>query len=566
MTGTERCYRYCENVEKGKILVNRFIKQAVQRFRNDLRKSRKKDYPYVFDEDKANHFIRFAECLKLYKDEWAGHPLKLEDWQCFIFCNLYGWVEKDTGFRRFRKAFVFVARKNGKSTIMSTSALYDLLTTNGAEVICCATKREQSKIVYDVCRNMVRQNDALGKRLRVYTSTYRIVNPQKSGFISAISSLEDKADGLNPSIIIADEVAAMKDYGIIKTLMSGTGSRPESLCLEITSGSDNMESPGRTEYERSRDILSGAIEDDSFFCVLYCLDEEDDWTNPKNYMKANPNLDVSISKEWLEKQLLEALQNPKLESEFRTKNLGQWLNRQTAWVRPQVWEKVMKSKEKFDPKKPYYAVGAIDLSKRRDLSAFTVCMYQEGHFFMKHHFFFPKEAMAEKLQKSNEMWMKWSEKGLLTPTPGDSINYEFIYKAMRDEMAEYNISEILYDPYNAASLLNEFDGECELVEVNQSIKRLSPYAKAYEEAIYSRTLVDSNPIIQWMMLNAEVYVDPNDNIKVCKPKKDSDKKVDGIITSLMCVGYIQSLKDTDELVMTNTSTEELHDFLKDLKL
>ena len=567
MTGTERCYRYCENVEKGKILTNRFIKQAVARFRKDISKMGNKDYPFTFDEARANRFIQFAENLKLYKDEWAGHPLKMEDWQCFIFCNLYGWVYKKTGFRRFRKAFIFVGRKNGKSTMTSTSALYDILGTNGSEVICCATKREQSRIVYDACRNMVRQNPALSKRLRIYKSTYRIVNPQKSGFINAISSLEDKADGLNPSVIIADEVAAMKDYGIIKTLMSGTGSRPESLCLEITSGSDNMESPGRTEYERSKGILEGVIEDDSFFCVLYCLDEDDDWTKPENYMKANPNLEVSVSREWMEKQLLEALQNPKLESEFRTKNLGQWMNRQTAWIKPQVWEKVMENAKtyKFDPTKEYYAVGAIDLSKRRDLTAFSVALYQGGHFFMRHWMFFPKDAMKEKLANSSEMWMKWSEEGYLTPTPGDSINYEWMYKAVREAMGEYRLECILYDNYNASNLINEFDGEIDLVEVPQNIKRLSPMVKAYEESIYNGSLVDDNPVVQWEMLNCEVWQDPNDNLKICKPKKDSDKKVDSLVCSAMAVGYIRGLEDQGELDM-GTNIEEVHTFLEGLKL
>lgn len=564
MTGVERAYRYCEDVEKGKIRTNLFVKQAVKRFRKDLKRAESPDCPFIFDENKANHFIQFAECLKLYKDEFKGKPMIMNNWSCFFFCNIYGFVDRNTGYRRFRKAFLFVGRKQAKSHMAAAVALYDLLTTNGSEVDIAATKREQAKIVYDVCVNMIRQNPELSRRLTIYNSTYRITNPIKAGFIEAIASNSNKADGKNSSTIIADEVSSMEDYGIIKVLQSGQGARPEGLLLEITSGSDNMESPGRTEWERSRDILSGAIEDDSFLCLVYGLDDEDDWHDPRNFIKANPNMNVTVSEAWLKKMLLEAEQNPKLEAEFRCKNLCQWLNRQTAWIKPQVWEKVMK-KEEPDLTKPYYAVGAIDLSKRRDLTCFSWCVYQNKKFYMKHRFFFPKDAMAEKLANSSEMWMKWSELGYLIPTPGDAINYEYMYKTVREVMGEVRLECLLYDNYNASNLINEFDGEIDLVEVPQNIKRLSPFTKSYEETIYSQTLVDPNPVIQWMMLNAEVYVDQNDNLKICKPKKDTDKKVDGLITSAMCVGYIRGLEDQGELNL-EVNVEELHDFLTNLNI
>lgn len=549
MSGVERMSRYVSDVLNNRILTNVYLKQACQRHLDDLKRVGQEDFPYVFDEEKANKFIAFAECLKQYQDKFRGVPLKYEDWQCFIFCSLYGWVHKDTGYRRFRKAFIFVSRKNGKSTMCGASLIWDALTTNGGQSLCCATKREQSRIVWAVAKEMIKQNEALMKRFKIYNSTFRLINPALTSYIEALSADSDSADGLSPSLIVADEVSAMKDYSIISVLTSGAGARPESLCLEITSGSDNMESAGYSEFSLGKEILAGIKKDDSQFYALYCLDENDNWTDPKNFIKANPNMGVSISEEWLLKQQQEAMNNPRLEGEFRCKNLNQWLNPLTAWIKPKTWSEIMKNAEtyKFDPEKSYTAVAAVDLSQRRDLTTYTICFFQDSYYFFKHYFYFPQDAIQDKLAHSSDLWRHWMDKGLVTATPGDSINYEWLFHDIRESLKKYTIDCICYDPYNSQSLISEFDGEIPLVEVNQNMKTMSPFTKSYEEEIYKKTLVDDNPVLQWMHFNCRLYSDPNGNIKAVKEKVDSEKKIDGIVTSVMCVGYIRSLIDSHEI-------------------
>ena len=550
MTGVERCFQYCKDVESGKILTNKWIKLAVKRFRRDLNASKSKDFPFRFDQEKANKFIQFAELLKQYKDEFRGKPLVLENWQCFIFANVYGWVYKDTGYRRFRKAFVFVARKNGKSHMMAATLLYDILTTNGAEDYCAATKKEQSKIVFSVVKEMVKQNQGLRDRLRLYNSTSRITNDRTAGFIEALSSESDKMDGLNPSCVVVDEVAAMKNYDIIKVLASGMGSRKEALLFEITSGSDDMYSAGKQEFDRSKQILQGIEEDDSFFCVLYCIDDKDDWKVPNNDLKANPNLGISISAEWLAKQRSEAMQVPSLEGEFRVKNLGQFITPITAWLQPSVWQSCIDNAKtcKPDASKPYYALGAVDLSKRNDLTAFTTCVYQEGKYYLFHKAYFPLNMMAEKLKTDSELWRHWAEKGIVTGTSGSTIDYKVMYKDISEMNDEFHLEYILFDPYNSNALIEKLQEDFELIEVQQNLKNMSPFIKSFEECIRKGEVVDDNPLMQWEMSHAEVYRDANENLKLQKPdSQKSGKRIDHCVTSSMAVGYIKALLDAGEI-------------------
>ena len=409
MTGTERAYRYVNDVSNGKVLVSRMVSLAVKRFKEDLKRQNTKEFPYHFDSNSADRFIKFAESTKLYSDKWAGKFLRLEDWQCFIFANVYGWKKAD-GRRRFRKAFLQVARKNGKSSMLSVVLLWDLMMVNGSQCYAGATKRDQSKILFRSLKQTIKQNNALTTRLKIYESTSRITNEAKGGFFEALASDKDKLDGLNPSCAVIDEIGSQKDMSLVNVIESGMVSRPEPLLWEIGSATDNMYSAGKQEHDRAKKILEGIEEDDSFFCIVYELDEGDDWTDESKYKKANPNLDVTVDSETLHNMKVQALSNSSYEGEMRTKCLGQYITPITAWIQPVVWNVSVDNEKKYtvDKDKPYFAVGAVDLSKRNDLTAFTICIYQNGKFFLRHKAYFPLEMMEEKMKRDNEMWRKWT--------------------------------------------------------------------------------------------------------------------------------------------------------------
>ena len=573
LTGYDRMQRYINDVKGGKILTNEWIKKAIKRHENDLKKSESDDYPYYFNPELGNKFIQFCECLKQVNDKWAGEPLKLMDWQVFFFMSIYSWVRKDNNTRRFRKAWLYTCRKSGKSTIVACSALYDLLTVNGSQVCLAATVRAQASLVFDVVRGMVEQNPSLSSRLKIYNSTLRIVNEKNYGRIEVLSADTKKTgDGKNVSLGIFDECSA-SDYGIYKIIESGQGSRPQPLNLLISSGSDDLYSMGKQEYDRSKQILNGVIEDDSYFCLLYCLPEDADWRDESLYQMANPSLGVTCSKEFLHKMRVQAEQTPSLQTEFKCKNLGLWCNSESAWINYTNWQVCIDNskKYKFDPKKPYFATIGIDLSKRNDLTGAVLCLYQDGKYFLISKSYFPKESMRERITHEGEMWQAWTDCGLLTATQGKTIDYQCLYKDIREWAEKYTISEILYDPYSSNELINELSDSFEMVEVQQSLRYLSPMTKAFEACVLNGNIVCDNPVLSWMVSNATVYSDANGNIKVIKNTNEkggnNSKRIDNLICSIMCVGRTESLRENGELIFTdpNKTSENLESFLSSLK-
>ena len=546
----QRLWTYCQWVKDNPQCVSKWVRLAVDRFEKDLDRAKNPDFPYTFNTDKAQLFIDFTEMLKQYKDVWAGKPLHLEPWQVFVFANIYGWVHKVTGMRRFRKAFVFVARKNGKSTMVSSVLLFDILLTPGSEGYCAATKKEQARIIWDSVVNMVRQHEDLKAMLKIYNSTYTIVNPSSAGKIAALSSEYSTFDGLNPSSAAIDEVAAMKTYDIIQVLQSGTASRPEPLLFEITSGSDNTNSAGAQEFERSQKILEGVYTDESFFCILYTLDKGDQWTDESKWIKANPNLGVSVNLETLRALCLEAKQNPSLEAEFRIKNCGMFISPVTSWIPYDKWKRCQTLGERPRLEElnlnDCVAIGAVDLSQRLDFSSFDVAVYHipSQTFYLIHHFYIPSDQIRPKCKTDSPLIYKWIEQGLITATPGEVISYSVIFDDIKVLIEKYHISEVLYDPWNAGQLIDTVSPLVDLVEVKQSMQHISPMAKDFEAIIYDGRIVDNNPVMAWMVSNCDIYRDANGNIKPIKHGgKDSPLHIDGVVTSLMSVGRIKSLVD-----------------------
>ena len=553
MTGVERAFQYCDDVEKGRVKTNQYVKLAVKRFRKDLKKSQKDDSEFYFDDESANHIIAFAEATKQYNDKWRGKLLHLEPWQCFIFANVYGWKRREDHMRRFRKAFIQVGRKAGKSTMIAVLLLYDLLTTNGAQAYCACTKRDTAKIIFNCCKQAVLQNDALQRRLHIYNSTSRITNEGKAGFLEALAADPDRMDGLNPSVCCIDEIGSMKDFDIVKRLQSGQGSRPEPLIFEIGSATDDMYSAGRQEFERADKILKETALDDTFFCIMYCLDEKDNWTDETTYIKANPNLGVSLNADFLHNLKVEAIQQPGLEGEFRTRNLGQWVSPINVWIPYQTWNNSILNASRFslseEERKGCLVVGAIDLSKRYDFSVYTLYFFspKQKRYFAEHKMYFPEEQIENKMKHDSPMIRKWIEQGYIKPTHGSIVDYNAIFKDIKDDLEKYDVREILYDPYNAATLMTEIGPLVDLVEVQQNMKNMSPMAKDWEAAVINKDIVDANPVMKWMVSCCSVYRDPNENIK---PIKDGDaqssKRIDAVITSLMCFGRIKNLIDNGD--------------------
>ena len=530
----ERFNQYIDEVQSSKLNASRYTRLAIQRHLYD---SGVKVSPYYFDEKKADQVIKFVEALKHYEGKWAGKPIKLQPWQVFILGSVYGWRRKEDGSRRFRKAFVFVARKNGKTLLASALQLFEVLTEPGSQVYSIATQRKQAEVAFNNCKQFVRQNPDLSSIIDSYRNT--LVYEPTASKIEALSSEYNKFDGLNPQFVLADEVSAHPNSRLIDVMQSGMYSRTQPLLFQITTASHNLENPGRWEWERSRKILDRVYEDDSFFTILYELDEDDDWMDPKNFFKANPNLGVTIDPDNLNIALREAIQQPAKQTEFKTKNLNLWMNNSIteSWITLESWGKCKQSEQDLDYLSTLPAVGAFDLSKRTDWTAWTVYFYDQDQkkFFSLHRFFIPEGQIELKMRHDSEMVQHWIDLGLVIATPGETVDYEYLKDCIQEDLQRFpGLSEIVYDRWSATDIINQFKDLTTLTEMAMDAKAFSEPAKKWEEDILNGRVVDNNPVMSWMVSCVSVYTDFNGNIKPVKPEaKKSTKRIDGVITSIM---------------------------------
>lgn len=548
METDQRIMQYVDDVQSGKVLTCKWVKLAVKRFIDDLKKEKSESWPYRFDAEKASRVIRFIEALKQYQDRFAGQYLTLTPWQVFTLSNIYGWVRKDDGRRRFTSAFIFVARKNGKTMFVSGLAPMTIITEKGAQVYIVATKADQANIAYENMLAFIRQNEGLKKRLIERKSRKRIVCEQTMSYIQPTSRDTKSNDGLNPSLVIADECAAMKDFGAINVMQSGTGARTEPLLIEITTGGENIESVGMKEYEVSKEVLQGKKKADNFFTILYTLDDGDDWKDPKNYIKANPNLGVSIQMDSLIRARDDAILQPYKENEFKAKNLNLFVSSSTLWISDELWRRASKPREIGDlTGRP--CAGGLDLSKVSDLTAYTLYFrLPDKRRYAKHRFYIPEKQIDRRFRDEAKQIRLWIKQGYITTTDGETVNYDVLFRDIMEDMEQYNFLKatnrdtneewggIGYDPWNAQSLSRRLiEAGAVMHRFDQNLRRMSPALKAWEVSVINGEIIDPNPVMRWMVSCAAVKRDDKDNIFL---KKDAaghatSKRIDGVVSSVI---------------------------------
>ena len=524
--------KYIDDVTRSKVPVCKKVKQAVARHVADLKRSESRSFPYYFDNKKAQAAIVFFMHLVHTKGKLAGQRLNPEPWQQFIIASLYGWRRRDNDKRRFRKAYVQVARKNGKSFLASGVALYDLLTEPGAEVFSAATKKDQARIVFEDAKKTVQYSPELKRYIKVWAHSLTCAD----GSMKPLASDSNTLDGLNPSCAIIDEYHAHKTDELLAVIETGMRARAQPLMFIITTAGNDKNVPCYEEYEKVGKLLSGAkgYENDEYFCIVYEIEKGDDWKNEKNWYKANPNLGVSVEIDSMRFAYKNALQKSSDEDAFRTKNLNEWLNVSEVWINDRQWAKCQR---RFSEKslEGLRCWGAIDLSKRIDFTAFTwYFALPNGKRYAKHYFFIPEAQIDAKMRQDSYLIRQWIKQGYIYATPGETVDYSFMQKKILEDSKKYDVQEIAYDRNLAEYLIQDLSDEFNCVEFNQSITGMSEPSKAWESAIVAGTIIDNNPVMAWMASCATVKPDANGNIKPLKPDANkTSKRIDGVITSIM---------------------------------
>ncbi len=529
---------YATEITEERLPACRLQRMACERHLRDLERQDSADFPYVFDEAMASHWIGFFPGILVHsKGEWAGRPLDLIHWQKFCIGSIHGWRRsrgKLKGRRRFRKVFIQIPRKGGKSTVAAGVGLGEAFFKGepGAEVYSAATKLKQAKIVWEEAANMIEANPGLAPLFTIHRSRGAecISFRETKSKYEPVSAEGKKLDGFNPQAFIMDELHEVKDPSVLTKLRFGMGARREPLEFIITTaGEADSPSVWLDIQNFCTAVLEGNVEDETQFVFMTGIDKEDDWSDPSVWRKANPSLGVSCKIEAFESMAAEA----KILTSTRLEFQRYWLNmpstKSNRWLSREDWDACADIDAEFlESLKGTECVIGVDLSNRRDVSAVVQIFQHDDHSIsIIPHFWLPEKRLIDD-PTNGPFYRSWAESGHLNLTQGTAIDHEFIAKRVNELAEEYEIMEIAYDPYSAVQFSLKLQSEgLNLVKVRQGYLSLSEACKSFEAALVTgKVHHDGNPMMGWMVSNTTVSMDPAGNIK---PNKDKSKnKIDGV--------------------------------------
>lgn len=536
--------QYAEDVVSGKIVACQWVKLACQRFLDDINSP-----DFYFDEQKYKTITTFSGVLKHYSSGAAGKPFILEPWEDFIVCNIFCLYRVDTKRRKYKTAHISVSRKNGKSTLCAALGLFGLIGDGepAASVIMAANSRDQAKIDFDASAAFARQLDPKRKNLKVLRS--EIVFQKNNASLKVISADASTGDGLNPSMVILDELHEAKDSRMFDVLRSGQGFRQQPLMLSVTTAGFNLNGFCHSYEDYCKEVLSGQKMDDTLFALLYTLDDGDDWTDSSVYVKSNPNLGVTVNRDWLEEQVNQAKNSPSLEVGVRTKNLNVWCSSSVVWIPEDKIRKCLKKLDMSDfiGKNNYLVYVGFDLAAVSDLTALTFLFIdpETDEYIFKTYYYLPKSALEGKW--NSELYKMWSRKGYLTLTDSETTDYAYIKNQILYWYNNLDVQGIFYDSWNATSLVNDLVKEgLPMESYSQSIGNFNRPTKEIERLILSdKVVIDDNPITRWCFDNVLLKVDLNGNAKPCGDHES--RKIDGVISMLNGLGgYLNTIYGSQE--------------------
>lgn len=529
---------YAVQVAKGEVEVCRNVRLACQRFLNQLEN---KEWEWEFDPDYPTHVLNFASALKYTKGVDAGKPVVLQPFQIFFICAIYGFrSKKDHSQRMVRDVILFIPRKAGKSTLTAIIGLYELICGEaGAEVFTLATNREQASIVFDASKAFVESMPTeLSAMFNV--SKYQIsrAGDSQSMFKALSRDTKKTGDGKNPSCVIIDEAAQIVDRNAIEVLHSGMVARQNPLRIYITTASFTKDTKFYEDMQMLESILSGDVRDNPrWFGLLYGLDPQDDWKDSKTWAKANPMHGISVFQEAIEQRAEEARHKPATLNEFLCKTLNVYVSANTAWIDRQYWDDsiIDPSQETREPTDVF--IG-FDLAATRDLNAVCILKrYDEDDYYADFQFFLPEQALEFVPKHYLDVFNLAVSTGVLKLTEGNVMDDREISDFIKAQCEKYNVKEVGYDAYNAASLVARLhDAGIPVKKVGQGMAVLNNPSKYVEKLILQKAIKhNGNPFVGWQISNAEVFTDVNGNIKVRKNEADKAAKVDGVIAMIIAM-------------------------------
>lgn len=536
---------YAQRVVAGTIAACKWVRLACERHLRDLARA-EAGWQYVWNPElvdakgkkyrPADRICAFAERMPHIKGDWAGRGerIRLEPWQVFVLCCIFGWINAATLKRRFRQADLFVPRKNAKSTIAAVIGNYMHAADGefGAEVYSGATSQKQALEVFRPAQLMARVNAE-------YRSFYGVlVNASNLAVLDTNSKFEavigKPGDGASPSCAIVDEYHEHNTSELYDTMKTGMGARSQPLLLVITTAGNNIGGPCYTHQVELQKILERAVDNETRFGIIYGIDAEDDWTNPAVLAKANPNFGVSVSADSLLADQVEAVQDPRKQAIFKTKHLNVWVNAASPWLNLESLQKCADPTLREEDFAGESCWPGLDLASKVDIASkakiFRREIDNEWHYFAFTRNWLP---MATVSKPENGHYQAWVAEGHLVQTPGNMIDLKQIQEDVEGDAELHVIEEVAMDAWGSREIAPSLQaGGFTVVDVPMTTRNLSEPMKLISALVDAgRFHWDGNKATAWMLSNVEVFEDRNENIF---PRKGSaEKKIDAAVAIIL---------------------------------
>lgn len=545
-------HQYADDVVAGRVLACRWVRLACQRHLDDLARQETEAFPYRFDPDAGGRVCRFAELLPHTKGKWSvarpGQPrstrIRLEPWQVFQLVVLFGWVITATGLRRFRRAYLEIPRKNGKSVLAAVIGLYMTCADGepGAEVYSGATTEKQAWEVFRPARLMALKTpevqDTLGVRIAA-NSLYR--EDDGSKFEPLIGN---PGDGASPSCAIVDEYHEHDTDAQYDTMVTGMGAREQPLALVITTAGEDLEGPCFAMHEDVQRMLDGSAPDEELYGIIYTIDEADAWSSDLALRKANPNYGVSVFPGFLQSQIAQGLRSPRKQNVVKTKHLNVWCAARNPWMNLEAWAACADAppEEEFAGARCWLG---LDLSSKLDLTSKVrlVARLVDGvvHYYAYARHWLPEAQIEDEAKRH---YQGWARDGWLVATEGNVIDYDTIQADVLEDGQRFEIAAVGHDPWGATQLIQSLQrAGLPCVEVPQTVVHLSEPMKELEALVVARRFHHrGDPVLTWCVANVTVKPDAKDNIYPRKQRPEG--KIDGAVAAIIALG--RALDDGDD--------------------
>ena len=529
----EKYLQYATKILNGTIPSNTYIKQACERFMGDIAD----DSLYYLDTDECDRCVSFCESLTLFKDQYANQQVKLMEWQKFFIYNVFGIKNKETHKRKYKQAFLFIPRKNSKTTLAVMCLLYQLITSGeNSEIIFVANSTKQAKIAFSMVDEFVKRLDPKSKYFKHYRDSIIFLPLNSKLFV--LSSDTSQMDGYGAHYL-CDEAESYRDDKIVATLRNGQASLENPLGLIIsTAGYEKMYLYDL--FKTSTEILQGLKKQDSLFCLLYCLEDGMDYSDENNFIVANPSYGVTVSKEFLKEEVENSINNSSAKISTLTKNFNVFCDVSETWINSQdIANSTMNiDLQEYKDKVDTIYVG-VDLASVCDLTAVSIMFVIDGIYYFKTYYYLPTETI--KTSVNTELYKKWYREKKLIGSHGKTTDYDMVLNDIMKLNKDFYIEAIYYDKWNSSQFIKNCESQgLKCVPISQSIGAFNKPTKEMQRLILNdKVRIDNNPITRFCFSNVVIKSDWNGNVK--PDKATNEDKIDGVISMIQCLsGYLIS--------------------------